>query len=404
MSSPVTMAVNPDRANEILADFHQRVDGIVRKNGLDHHGKSSALASVDAMKNDYVNTVMTTLTLPVTSEGELLSEMNVAPVQIERLAKQMAAQEATQIAAIGSAVNKSAPADSRIWNNVIMDAASRIEKISTMFADQINNMPKALRARIDDDFASVLDAINDNFNRDPSPGNANIVSAQVKNSLDAIEKDLTVAANAVMKASIESIVQQKMTEVQEKELALQSTEAGMTKPQIDGYRRIVNEVRKMILDLGNSNYLVYDKVIRNQKLANIDSKISILETLRVNSSGVAQSLSGYFGNTAKRGHGRTASINGIGSTIGMRSESIGAAAKNFRKGIPPGFAGFAGTMTKDNIANQHPPGTAQSHIDAMHHYMSKGMSFEDAHNKANREGYTTASHDKNFGGGAHPFV
>ena len=77
------MAVNPDRANEILADFHQRVDGIVRKNGLDHHGKSSALASIEAMKSDYVNTVMTTLTLPVTSEGELLSEMNVALVQIE---------------------------------------------------------------------------------------------------------------------------------------------------------------------------------------------------------------------------------------------------------------------------------------------------------------------------------
>ena len=404
MSSPVTMAVNPDRANEILADFHQRVDGIVRKNGLDHHGKSNALASVDAMKNYYVNTVMTTLTLPVTSEGELLSEMNVALVQIERLTKQIATQEATQIAAIGSAVNKSVPADSRMWNNVIMDTASRIEKISTMFADQINNMPKSLRARIDSDFAGVLDAINDNFNRDPSPGNANIVAAQVKNSLDAIEKDLSAAATAVMKASIESLVQQKMTEVQEKELSLQSTEAGMTKPQIDGYRRIVKEVRKMILELGNSNYLVYDKVIRNQKLANIDSKISILETLRVNSSGVAQSLSGYFGNTSKRPNRRTPALNGVGSTIGMNTAIIGAAAKNFRKGIPPGFAGFAGKMTKENIANQHPPGTSKSHIDAMFHYMSKGMSFEEAHNKANREGFTPASHDKNFGGGPNPFV
>ena len=361
MSSPVTMAVNPDRANEILADFHQRVDGIVRKNGLDHHGKSNALASVDAMKNDYVNTVMSTLTLPVTSEGELLSEMNVALVQIERLTKQIATQEATQIAAIGSAVNKSVPADSRMWNNVIMDTASRIEKISTMFADQINNMPKSLRARIDSDFAGVLDAINDNFNRDPSPGNANIVAAQVKNSLDAIEKDLSAAATAVMKASIESLVQQKMTEVQEKELSLQSTEAGMTKPQIDGYRRIVKEVRKMILELGNSNYLVYDKVIRNQKLANIDSKISILETLRVNSSGVAQSLSGYFGNTSKRTTRRTPALNGVGSTIGMNTAIIGAAPKNFRKGIPPGFAGFAGKMTKENIANQYPPGTAKSY-------------------------------------------
>jgi hypothetical protein len=178
----------------------------------------------------------------------------------------------------------------------------------------------------------------------------------------------------------------------------------MTKPQIDGYRRIVKEVRKMILELGNSNYLVYDKVIRNQKLANIDSKISILETLRVNSSGVAQSLSGYFGNTAKRPTRRSPALNGVGSTIGMNTAIIGAAPKNFRKGIPPGFAGFAGKMTKENIANQHPPGTAKSHIDAMFHYMSKGMSFEEAHNKANREGFTPASHDKNFGGGPNPFV
>ena len=32
------------------------------------------------------------------------------------------------------------------------------------------------------------------------------------------------------------------------------------------------------------------------------------------------------------------------------------------------------------------------------------MSFEDAHNKASAEGYTPKSHDKNFGGGAPPFL
>ena len=397
------MAVNPDRANEILADFHQRVDGIVRKNGLDHHGKSSALASLEAIKQDYVNTVMTTFTLPPTSEGELMSEMNVALVQIERLANQMSQQEATAIAAIGAAVNTPSPADSSMWNGVIMDAAGRIEKICTMYADQINNMPKALRARIDDDFAKVLDSINNNFNRDPSPGNANIVAAQVKNSLDAIEKDLEAAANAVMKASIEAIVQEKMTNLQATEISLQSTESGMTKAQIDAYRAIVKETRQLILDLGKSNYLVYDKVIRNQKLANIDHKMSVLETIRVNSSGVTQSLSGYFGNTRKRPTRARPSINGIGTTLGHNTSHISGGAKNFRKGIPPGFAGFAGKMTKADIANKHAPGTAKSHIDAMHHYMESGMSFEEAHNKANREGYTPESHDKNFGGGRYPF-
>ena len=106
------MAVNPDRANEILADFHQKVEGIVHKNGLDHHGKSSALSSIEALKQDYVNTVMTTLTLPPTTEGELLSEMNATVVQIERLAREMVKQEASNIAAIGSAVNAPIPADS----------------------------------------------------------------------------------------------------------------------------------------------------------------------------------------------------------------------------------------------------------------------------------------------------
>lgn len=397
------MAVNPDRVNEILADFHQKIEGIVRKNGLDHHGKSSALSSIDALKQDYVNTVMTTFTLPPTTEGELLSEMNATVVQIERLAREMAKQEASSIAAIGSVVNSPVPADSSMWNNVIMDAAGRIEKICTMYADQINNMPKALRARIDDDFAKVLDSINANFNRDPSPGNANIVTAQVKNSLDAIEKDLEAAANAVMKASIEAIVQEKMTNLQATEISLQSTESGMTKAQIDAYRAIVKETRQLILDLGKSNYLVYDKVIRNQKLANIDHKMSVLETIRVNSSGVAQSLSGYFGNTRKRPTRASSSINGIGTTLGHNTSHISGGAKNFRKGIPPGFAGFAGKMTKADIANKHPSGTAQSHIDAMHHYMESGMSFEEAHNKANKKGFTPASHGKSFGGGRHPF-
>ena len=35
-------------------------------------------------------------------------------------------------------------------------------------------------------------------------------------------------------------------------------------------------------------------------------------------------------------------------------------------------------MTKEDIANKHAPGTAKSHIDAMHHYMEGGMSFEES--------------------------
>lgn len=397
------MAVNPERINQLLEDFHNRSEALVDKYNLGHHGKGTALSAIEAVKADFVNATMATFSLPNVSEEQIIAEMNVAIVQIESLAKQLSKQEAMTASAIGSAAVKSAPADSSVWNSLIMDAAERIERICTMYADQINNMPKSLRARIDDDFSQLLDSINDNFNENPSPSHANIVAVQVKNSLDAIEKNLNEAATAVMKASIESIIQSKLTQVQEKEIALSSVEKGMTKAQRDAYQAIVREVRTMITELGKSNYLIYDKVIRAQKIANIDHKISILETIRVNAAGVAHSLSGYFGNTSKRQTNATASIGGVGTTIGHNTSNISGGAKNFRNGIPPGFSGFAGTMTKEDIAQKHDAGTAQSHIDAMHHYMSKGMSFEEAHNKANSHGYTPASHNKQFGGGGQPF-
>ena len=105
----------------------------------------------------------------------------------------------------------------------------------------------------------------------------------------------------------------------------------MTKAQIDAYRAIVKETRQLILDLGKSNYLVYDKVIRNQKLANIDHKMSVLETIRVNSSGVAQSLSGYFGTHEKATTRARPSINGIGTTLGHNTSHISGGAKNFER-------------------------------------------------------------------------
>jgi len=399
------MAVNPERANELLATFQERVDGIVRKNGLEHHLGTANLAEIDNVKDGFIQRTMSIFTLPHVTEGEIEAEMNVAIVQIEKLARNQGAAEARAIQGIGSVVNSSNAADSETWNAIIGDAAHRIDKITKMYAEQINNMPKALRARIDDDFAKVLDDITNSFNADPSPGNANIVAIQVDNSLTKIERDLAEASKAVMKASIETIAQQKMTQLQEKEMAILSVEKGMTRGQIDGYRALTKEIRNLILELGNSNYLVYDKVIRNQKLAIIDQKMGILETLRINAAGVSQSLSGYFGNSDKRPARGRGSIGGVGTTLGMAKPTINAAPKNFRNGVPPGFAGFAGKMTKDDIAQKHPPGTAKSHIDAMHHYMSQGMSFEEAHTKASASGYTPKSHDKTFalGGGANPF-
>lgn len=400
------MAVNPEYANQLLSDFQTAVEGIVRTNGLEHHMGTTNLAQIDTVKDNYISTVMNTFTLPTTSEGELQAEMNAALMQIKSMARQKGREEATNIAGIGSTVNRMSAADSSAWNALIGDAGHRIDKIVTLYADQINNMPKPLRARIDDDFAKILDAINDAYNANPSPANAQTVALQVKNSLDKIEGDLAEASKALLKASIESLAQQKMTDLQEKEIALQSVEKGMTRGQIETYRKLAKEVQGLILDFGKSNYLIYDKTIRGQKVAIIDQKLGILENLRVNAAGVSSSLSGYFGNSGNRNVSRTSSIGGIGASIGMNTSQISAAPKNFRNGIPPGFAGFSGKMSKEDIAKKHPPDTARSHIDAMEHYMSQGMSFNDAHNKANAAGFTPKSHNKTFalgGGGAYPF-
>ena len=392
------MAVNPERVNQIMSDFQDKVAGIVRNNGLDHHANTSNNSEIDGLKNQYLQTVMSAFTLSATTEAELLSEMDATLFEITRMAKGKAKTEATQIAAIGAAVNKGSAADSSVWNGVIGDTAHRIDKITKMYADQINNMPKALRARIDSDFAGVLDSVNAAFNANPSTGNASMIRLQVDNSLDSIEKDLADASRAVLKASIEHIAQRKMTELQEKEMVLMSVERGMTKGQIDASRILSKEIRELIIDFGKSNFLIYDKVVRNQKESVIDHKMSVLETLRVNASGVSQSLSGYYGNTSRRASRATSSIGGVGTSLGHNTSSIGGHQKNFRNGVPPGFAGFAGKMTESDIAKKHPPGTSKAHINAMKKHMDAGMSFEAAHNKANAQGFTP-----NLGGGGPPF-
>ena len=66
---------------------------------------------------------------------------------------------------------------------------------------------------------------------------------------------------------------------------------------------------------------------------------------------------------------------------------------------PPGMSGFAGTMSADEIRAKHPPGTNEGHIRAMHHFMSEGMSFEEAHNLAEKRGFPA----KGMGGHSPPF-
>ena len=63
------------------------------------------------------------------------------------------------------------------------------------------------------------------------------------------------------------------------------------------------------------------------------------------------------------------------------------------------MSGFAGTMSADEIRAKHPPGTNEAHINAMHHFMSEGMSFEEAHNLAEKRGFPA----KGMGGHSPPF-
>ena len=67
-----------------------------------------------------------------------------------------------------------------------------------------------------------------------------------------------------------------MTELQEKELILMSVERGMTKGQRDASKALIQEIRGLILELGQSNFLVYDKIIRGQKIDVINKQISVL--------------------------------------------------------------------------------------------------------------------------------
>lgn len=392
------MAVNPDIANQIISEFNDEVETIIISTGLEHHSRSSNLATIHALKDAFADTVMASFIVPSTTKEQLLAEARAAKDNIQRIARQQYQQELGNIAAMGSTVTKGSPSDSTAWNNIIGDTAHRIEKLSTMYADQINNMPKALRARIDDDFAKVLDDINAQYNRDPSPGNAHIVSVRASTYLESIERNLEEMAQALLTASLEYMVQTKLTELQEINMALMSIEQGMTKTQIDAYRSMVNETKNMIQALGKPSKLIYDKTIRDQKVTNINQKLSALETLRVNASGVSQSLSGYFGKTSRRPARGSGSIGGVGTTLGHNTSSIGGHKKNFRNGVPPGFAGFAGKMTEADIANKHPPGTSKAHIKAMKKNMDAGMSFEAAHNKANADGFTP-----NLGGGGRPF-
>ena len=80
------MAVNPDIANQIISEFSDEVETIIISTGLEHHSRSSNLATIHALKDAFADTVMSAFILPATTKEELLAEARAAKNNIQRIA------------------------------------------------------------------------------------------------------------------------------------------------------------------------------------------------------------------------------------------------------------------------------------------------------------------------------
>jgi hypothetical protein len=333
------MAVDTGKVNSILADVNERVKALIEDAGISDAMGTNSLDSVQQIINDFTKLATESFPRVETTEGMLLAEADDVVNNATRVISQIADQRDVQLAGMIAPIGAIAPAESPIWNDLISTAGSEVDRIARVYGAQVANMPKALRDRLDTDLSAVLDAINIAFNKDPSPKNADNVRTQIVNALKIIEKDLEGALKASLAASIQSIAAQKMTRLQELEMALVSAERGMEKAQRNMWRGIAAEIRALINALTKSNYLVYDKIIRGQKLKVIDQKLGLLENLRVNSATKMNTLSGFFGHSGHRAHHKTYST---GSSLGSGYQQIQATPKSAFKKAPPGFAGYAG--------------------------------------------------------------
>ena len=341
----MVMAVETARVNEILAETNRRIKALIEDANLSDAMGSSTLDPVQKIVNEFATLVTDTFPLPDTSEGMLRAEADDAINQATIVIRQIADKQGAQLAGVLSGIDSIAPADSPIWNDLISFTGSEVDRVARVYGDLVANMPKALRERLDADLARVLDSINLAFQNDPSPLNAESVSKQVKHSLASIEKELESALKATLSASIQSMAAEKMTKLQELEIALVGLERGMGKGQRQMWRMVAGETKGLIIALTQSNYLVYDKIVRGQKTQIIDQKLALLDNIRVNAATKINTLDGYFGHSGHRNHRKTHSQ---GSSLGnghIRTQSVPRAT--FKR-TPPGFAGFAGLAGGDD--------------------------------------------------------
>jgi molecular chaperone GrpE (heat shock protein) len=333
------MAVHAGVVNDIVADTNTRVRALISDNNLESAMGTTKLNRIQGMLNEFVNMANDTFTLPDTTEGMLRAEADDVVNSIAQELRRLSGEQQTQLSGLMGAHLSTTPADSPIWNEVVSSAGAEIDRIARVYSDQVANMPKAMRSKLDTDLARVLDTIREAYMHDPSPGNAENMRKQVMNALAKIDKDLESASKATLAASIQSIAAMKATKLQELEVALVSAERGMEKAQRGMWRSIAAETKALIMDLTKSNYLVYDKVVRKQKISVIDGKLALLDNIRVNATTKMQTLQGYFGNTGVRASRKQYMS---GSSLGGFSQPMRATPKSAFKTKPPGFSGYSG--------------------------------------------------------------
>tara|TARA_B100000927_G_scaffold291399_1_gene293391 strand:- start:13583 stop:14605 length:1023 start_codon:yes stop_codon:yes gene_type:complete len=333
------MAVHAGIVNDIIAETTDRVRMLLRNNGLEVAMGTSKLNTIQNILNDFVDMANDTFTLPDTTEGMLRSEADETVNSIAREIQGIVQKQQVQLNGMLGSVHSMTPADSPLWNEVISMAGAEIDRIARVYGDNVANMPKALRNKLDTDMSKVLDGVRQAYMHDPSPGNAENMRVQVSNNLMKIEKELETAVKATLSASIQNLAAGRMTKLQELEISLVSADRGLEKAQSAMWRSIASEVKGLINELTKSNYLVYDKAIRAQKLQVIDGKLKLLENIRINATTKMQTLQGYFGNTGRRSSGKRYSS---GSSLGAGITPMTAKPKSAFKTKPPGFAGYSG--------------------------------------------------------------
>lgn len=391
------MAVSAEVANSVVADFNQEVHTTVQRKGMEVHRGKKPLENVENIVTEFEDLVMSSFTQIDTTASQLeTAKRHYLRKSREAITLAEMNQKASALGMIG-AHNKSSPADSEVWNPIISYAAREVDRIGTTYGESLISMPDLLRKKVDSDLSAVLDGIEYSFHQNPSPENAEIVMQNVKHALSRIEKNLDTAAKAKMKAEVESMVDGYLTDLREREIALSTMDSTMSPPQSKAWKAAQQDALHATKQLKDSNYLIYDKDIRNRRVSVVEKKIALLDKIIDNAHAYNAGLDGTFSHPTRRvGRGK---IFSPGHSLGAVAPIFSKQYTPYNKAKPPGFSGFAGSTTIDQIEAKQPLGTSKEHVFAMEYYMTEmGLSFEEAKIAAKNSGYP-----ESLGGGRGDF-